>query len=90
VIGTPLFKKLTLNLENGRKFIIDAPASSEQNFYITSAQLNEKPLTKNWISHSDIQNGGSLRFQLGASPQKSRGTDAASAPYSFSTNEKGK
>lgn len=87
VIGTPLFKKLTLSLENGKKFMIEAPASSDANFYIKSATLADKPLLRNWLSHGEILKGGTLQFQLAASPEKLRGTDAAAVPYSFSRDE---
>ena len=86
VMGTPLFKKITLNLANGKKFIINAPANSETNKYIQQAQLNGKPWNMNWLNHFDIFKGGILNLSMGASPATTRGTSAASFPYSFSTD----
>jgi len=87
VLGTPLFKKTTINLENGKAFVINAPASSEKNLYIQGATLNGLPYTKNWISHLDIQKGGRIDLSMSAVPNKSRGTEPSAYPYSFSTDK---
>ncbi|MDX1462940.1 MAG: GH92 family glycosyl hydrolase, partial [Marinirhabdus sp.] len=44
IIGTPLFPKATIHLENRKEFTIDAPDVSDTHIYIASAQLNGKPL----------------------------------------------
>lgn len=87
VLGTPLFKKATISLENGKTFVINAPASSEKNLYIDNATLNGQAYGKNWISHFDIQKGGRLDLSMSAVPNKNRGTDAGAYPYSFSTDK---
>jgi predicted alpha-1,2-mannosidase len=86
VIGAPLFKKITLNLENGKTFIIDAPSNSNSNRYIQRAQLNGSTYSKNWINHFDILKGGSLTMVMGAAPAVNRGTTKADFPYSLSTD----
>ncbi|MBV7531625.1 GH92 family glycosyl hydrolase [Chitinophaga sp. sic0106] len=85
VFGTPLFTKLTMTLEDGKKMVIEAPANNEKNLYVQSAALNGKNYTKNWISHQDLQNGGKLIFHMGANPAKNKGTNPADFPYSYST-----
>ncbi|WP_291912781.1 GH92 family glycosyl hydrolase [Chitinophaga sp. CB10] len=85
VFGTPLFSKLTMTLEDGKKMVIEAPANSAKNLYVQSASLNGKNYTKNWISHQDLQNGGKLVFNMGAAPNKTKGTSPADFPYSYST-----
>ncbi len=87
VIGSPLFKKATLFLENGNKFIISANNNSEKNFYIQSASLNAKEYKNNYIKYDDIQKGGELKFNLGDQPNKDWGNQPENVPYSFS-NEK--
>lgn len=67
-IGTPWFPKVTINLENGKTFQIIAPKVSKQNFYIQSAKLNGKKYTKGYITHTDIANGGTIEFDMGAKP----------------------
>ncbi len=67
-IGTPLFEKSTLNLENGNTFVIKANNVSDKNYYIQSATLNGKTYNKSYIIHSDITNGGEIIFEMGDSP----------------------
>jgi len=86
-LGAPLFKKITLKLENGKTVTINAPANSAENKYVQSLQINGKPYSKNWISHSGLQNGGVLNFNMSAVPNKQRGSDPADFPYSFSTEK---
>lgn len=87
VIGAPLFKKVTLNLENGRTVVINAPKNNSGNKYINNLRYNGKVHTKNWISHSGLTRGAVLDFNMSAIPNKQRGTGAADFPYSFSTEK---
>jgi putative alpha-1,2-mannosidase len=84
VLGSPLFKKITLSLENGKTFSIEAPSNSSKNVYIQSALLNGKPYDKNYINHFDILKGGNLNFSMSAQPNYKRGISSTSAPFSIS------
>jgi predicted alpha-1,2-mannosidase len=42
VFGAPLFNKITLQLENGKQFEIDAANNSQDNFYVSGISLNGK------------------------------------------------
>ncbi|MCR8559571.1 GH92 family glycosyl hydrolase [Mucilaginibacter sp. BJC16-A38] len=86
VIGSPLFKKITITLENGKKFTVEANNNSSQNVYIQSATLNGKPYTHNWISHADIMNGGVLHFEMSNKPALNRGLAEDDKPFSLSKN----
>jgi hypothetical protein len=81
-IGTPLFDKVILHLENGKTFTINAINLSDKNFYINSARLNGRSYTKSFITHSDIMNGGELVFTMGNEPDKSFGTLPGDFPVS--------
>lgn len=87
VLGAPLFKKLTIKLENGKLITISAPKNSADNKYVTSLNVNGKPYDFNWLSHKSLLNGAVLNFDMSAMPNKQRGTKAADVPYSMS-NEK--
>ncbi|WP_161888625.1 GH92 family glycosyl hydrolase [Pontibacter russatus] len=87
VIGAPLFKKATLQLENGKQLVINAPENSAENLYINSARLNGKTYDKNWLSHSELMKGARIDFEMTDSPNKERGTKAAAFPYSLSTEK---
>ena len=83
VMGSPLFKKITINLENGKKFIIQAPDNSNENVYIKSATLNGKTFTKTFIKHSEIINGGLLKLEMDSKPATNRGLSDEDKPFSI-------
>jgi predicted alpha-1,2-mannosidase len=87
VLGTPLFRKATLHLDNGKQFVISAPANSAGNLYVQAAALNGQPYSRNWISHTAIQQGGEFRLTMGATANKARGMEENAYPYSFSTDK---
>ncbi len=89
VMGTPLFEKATLHLENGQTFTITAKDNSDENLYIESAKLNSRRHTRNYITHDDIMSGGKLSLRMSSEPNTSRGTAPADRPYSFSNELKG-
>ncbi|MDR6196753.1 GH92 family glycosyl hydrolase [Siphonobacter sp. SORGH_AS_0500] len=88
VLGTPLFKKTTVELENGKKVVISAANNNDNNRYVQSLNVNGKASTKNWLSHQELMKGATINFQMSAKPNKQRGTAASDAPYSFSTAKK--
>jgi len=88
VFGSPLFNKVTLQFENGKNLIIEAPANSNNNFYIGEIRLNDKPYNKNYIRHSDILKGGRLYFRMQEKPDIKRGISEDAFPFSMSDTEK--
>lgn len=68
IIGSPLFEKATINLENGNQFHISANNISEENIYIERVTLNNQPLDKSFITHQDIVDGGALTFFMTNKP----------------------
>jgi predicted alpha-1,2-mannosidase len=86
VLGAPLFKKMTLKLENGKTFVINAGNNSAENRYVQKAKLNGKTHTKTYLNHSDITNGGTFNLRMSSEPNKSKGVNASDIPYSM-TNE---
>ena len=84
VLGSPVFKKITLTMENGKQFVIDAPGNSSSNVYIQSATLNGVPYSHNWITYADIVDGGVLHLEMGDKPNTGRGIAPADKPFSLS------
>ncbi len=80
-IGTFIFDKVTINLENGKKFVIEAKNVSADNYYIQSLSLNGKPFTKSWFNHSDIVDGGHFVFELGPTPNENWGKAKEARPF---------
>ena len=85
IIGAPLFKKATLQFENGKTLVINAPQNNAENFYIQSMKLNGETYTKNYLDFNELMKGGVWDVEMGNEPNKTRGTQASDLPYSFST-----
>lgn len=83
-IGSPLFNRITINLENDKKFIIEADGNSAENVYIDHAELNGTEYTCDYLGHEVLMNGGTLRFRMSPTPNFERGTSAEDRPYSLS------
>lgn len=74
-IGSPLFEHVSVALENGKTFEIEAHNASDVNKYIQSATINGKTLNAPQISHEDIMQGGKLVFEMGPKANKNWGVD---------------
>jgi len=72
-IGSPFFEKVKISLPNGKSFMVIAKNCSKKNKYIQSATLNGKELTKPFIKHADIMEGGRLYLVMGSKPNKKWG-----------------
>lgn len=87
VLGAPLFKKTTLQLENGKQLIINAPNNSDVSKYVNELKWDNAAYTKNYINHFDVLKGGELNFDMSSSPNLKRGTTSEAYPYSYSTSK---
>lgn len=83
VIGSPVFPKMTIQLENGKKLIIEAENNNAENVYIQSASFDGKPFTKNYLQYEDLMNGGTIRYQMGNTPALNRGVSKEDRPFSI-------
>lgn len=86
VLGAPLFRKVSVELPNGRELVINAPKNSSDNRYIDEMKLNGKPYTRNWLSHSELMKGAVLDFEMTETPNKERGVSKDDVPYSLSND----
>jgi len=82
IIGTPLFDKATISLENGNQFTIAANNVSATNKYVQSATLNGAALNQSYFKHGQIMAGGNLVFEMGPEPNKDWGTQPENLPVS--------
>lgn len=80
IIGSPSFPRMSICLENGKTFTILAHNANEKNVYIQSARLNGKEYDKNYFTHQDIVQGGTLEFQMGPNPNPNWGASTLSLP----------
>lgn len=84
VLGAPLFKKAAVHFENGKTLEIKAPQNSRTNMYIKDMKVNGAEYSKNYVTHSLLQNGGVVDCVMSDAPNTKRGIGMADAPYSFS------
>lgn len=87
VLGAPLFKKVTVNLENGKKIEIDAAQNSATNKYVKDLLYNGKSYPNTWLSHNELMKGAKLNFVMQDKPNEKRGVDPKTFPYSVSTDK---
>lgn len=83
-IGSPLFKKVKVSLENGRVITLDAGDNSVSSPYIGSIMVNGKPHDANYFTYPMLLSGPYIRFQKQDVPSMLRGTGAKDVPYSYS------
>ena len=79
-VGSPIFDKATIHLENGKDFVIVAHGTSHDNKYVQSLRLNGHELNQVWFRHADIADGGVLEVTMGDTPNTQLGVAAASFP----------
>ncbi|MGK7397202.1 MAG: GH92 family glycosyl hydrolase [Candidatus Cyclobacteriaceae bacterium M3_2C_046] len=88
VIGSPVFNKMTLQLENGNVLEINAPENAPQRRYVDQIIWNGSAYDLNYLEHADLMKGGKLEFQMSERPNKKRGTSPESFPFSLSREYK--
>ena len=87
VLGAPLFKKITINLEDGKKLIINSPKNCAENKYVNTMTYNGKPYDLNWVNHLTLMQGAVINMDMSATPNKTRGVKISDVPYSLSTDK---
>ena len=87
-MGSPLFKKVTLDLENGNSIVITADKNNQENRYIDEMIVDGETYTKNYLTHKQLMNGAKIAFKMSNEPNKTRGTKESDFPYSFSNDLK--
>ena len=85
IIGAPLFKEASIQLENGKIFKVLGKNNSAENMYIQSAKLNGQIFNQSYITHNQIIAGGVLEFVMGNKPNKQWATN--SIPFSMSDKQ---
>ena len=82
-MGSPLFQKILVKLENGKTIQIEAPDNNKQTRYVNDVKVNGKSVSRTWLEHDELTKGATIKFQMSSKPNKKRGTDEKDAPYSF-------
>ncbi|MEU4091816.1 GH92 family glycosyl hydrolase [Streptomyces sp. NPDC026673] len=85
-IGSPLFTKATVHLENGKDLVVKAPKNSTRNVYVQGLKVNGRSWKSTTLPHSLIAKGGVLEFDMGPKPS-AWGTGKDAAPVSITQDD---
>ncbi|WP_306986501.1 GH92 family glycosyl hydrolase [Streptomyces canus] len=85
-VGSPLFTKATVHLENGRDLVVRAPKNSARNVYVQGLRVNGRAWQSTSLPHSLLARGGVLDFDMGPRPSK-WGTGKNAAPASITQDD---
>ncbi len=83
ILGSPLFKEVEIDLNNGKTLRINAKNNSENNIFIDSFKFNQLESNKNWVDHKDLRNGGVIDFEMSDTPNLDWGSAINSVPFSM-------
>ncbi|MEU7227811.1 GH92 family glycosyl hydrolase [Streptomyces chrestomyceticus] len=86
-VGSPLFTKATVHLENGRDLVVKAPRNSDRNVYVQGLRVNGKPWNSTALPHALLARGGTVEFAMGPRPS-SWGTGENAAPSSITRDDR--
>jgi len=82
VIGSPVFPRASIQLENGRTFVIRAEGASGRAPYIKSARLDGATYSRSALDYERVAAGGELVFEMSETPNMAWGSAPADRPRS--------
>ncbi|MBL4561732.1 MAG: glycoside hydrolase family 92 protein, partial [Labilibaculum sp.] len=85
-IGSPIFDKVILHLDNGKTFTIKTNNNGDKELYIQSALLNGYNLNKALLLHSEIIRGGELVLEMGKEPNKNWAVQDSASTQEYKTS----
>lgn len=69
-VGSPLFKKAVIRLENGKTIRIEAPANSPENRYVQQMTVNRNSSTTPFLNYSQLKDGAVVFFDMTDRPNE--------------------
>ncbi|MET9373635.1 GH92 family glycosyl hydrolase [Streptomyces sp. NPDC002992] len=86
-IGSPLFTKATVRMDNGRTLVVEAPRNSAKNVYVQGVKVDGVHWNSTALPHRLLADGGTLKFEMGPRPS-AWGTGASAGPVSITRDDK--
>ena len=74
-LNVPLFKQVQFTWPGGKAFNINVPNYAEGRKYIQSVTLNGRKLNRNWLTHQEIMQGGTLVIVAADKPNERFGVN---------------
>ncbi|WP_246539099.1 GH92 family glycosyl hydrolase [Litoribacter ruber] len=85
VMGAPLFRKMTLHLQNGNEVVISAPKNGRENLYVHNVNFNGEAYSPLFFNYFDLMDGANIEFEMTDKPQENIQKSQKDLPYSLST-----
>ncbi len=82
IIGSPLFDRAVVKLENGKEIVIECSNQSEQNCYVQSLKVNGVEHPSCVLTYEELCNGATLEFTMGSNPNEGFGCSANDRAHS--------
>jgi predicted alpha-1,2-mannosidase len=82
LLGSPVFTKAVIHRAAG-DITIHAPSATPEAVYVTGLKVDGKAQTKAWLPETFALHGGTLDFDLAATPDKTWGSNPKDQPPSF-------
>lgn len=79
-LGSPLFEKSVIHLENGDSIVIDVQRKNPSDQYVQSWKVNGKEQSGNLLNEREVGNGGRIEFLLSDSVNTLRGNTLTMLP----------
>lgn len=67
-IGSPVFTRATIRLENGRRFVLSAPKATRDAKYVASWRIDGRPQKGTVLCHADVLSGATVEFDMAERP----------------------
>ncbi|MGG1555598.1 GH92 family glycosyl hydrolase [Paenibacillus ferrarius] len=83
VMGSPMFRRMSLHLENGKQLVIEADQNSSDKPYVESVQVNHELHESLFFSHDQLMEGALIQFGMSDTPKEIR-VENKHLPYSMS------
>ena len=78
-IGSPIFDKVEMHLENGKTFTVICKNQSPKNIYIQSVKRNGQPYKSTQITYQMISDGDTFEFEMGPNPNQNAFTQTSTS-----------
>ena len=84
VVGSPLFDKVTIHLQNGKDIVINAHGQGTKNCYVSSLKINGSKYDKAYITIEQLKEGSTFDFQMTSKADKKWASAEENRPKSIS------
>jgi len=68
IIGSPLFRRAVVRMDNGAELVVNAPNNSPENVYVQGLSIDGRPWDRVYLPHDVIAGGATLDFRMGPRP----------------------